>query len=140
MDNQSFVYGQLSACLALVRPVGMTEGETMDWLAVAADAVGYIPAHILESGCRRARAKCTHHAQIVPTIIEETRADMDWHNRPKVPASLRLVPPVEPAVHVEIEPLPDPNTLMPNLRRMGLSKGWLVEQDGKLQWAEDSAA
>lgn len=138
MDNQSFIYGQLSACLALVRPVGMTEGETMDWLAVAADAVGHIPPHILESGCRRARTKCTHHSQVVPAIIEETRADMDWLSRPKVPASLRLVPPA-PEQHAA-EPLPDPNTLMPTLRRMGLRKGWLVERDGQIEWSEDSAA
>jgi hypothetical protein len=127
----------LSACLSLVRPVGMTEAETIDWLKVAADTLSHIPAHILERGARAARAKCTHHAQIVPTIVAETRDALDLYNRPRRPAPLRLVAPARP---IQTETPPDPETLMPSLRRMGLERGWLVERDGRLEWSEGDAA
>lgn len=137
MDNQEFIYAQLSACLALVRPVGMTEGETMDWLAIAAETVAHIPPQIIETGARAARGKCTHHSQIVPTIITETRDALAFHNRPKVAPLLRLVPPEH---FTPDEPLPDPETLMESLKRIGLLKGWIVEGPGGLEWAKDTAA
>lgn len=131
----------LGACLALVRPVGMAENETIDWLEVASDTLSHIPIAILEKGARAARGKCTHHSQIVPTIITETQEALAWHNRPGTWSTLRLVlpAPTTEAEPVPDLPLPDPNTLMPNLRRMGLSKGWIVERDGMLAWAEDAA-
>lgn len=127
----------LSACLSLVRPVGMTEEETLEWLSVAADTLAHIPVHIVEKGARAARTKCTHHAQIVPAIVEATKDDLAWHNRPKTAPLLRLVAPEHPAI---TEPLPDPETLPPPLRRIGLSKGWIVERNGRLEWAEGNAA
>lgn len=127
----------LSACLALVRPVGMTEGETLEWLAVAADTLKHIPAVLIEKGAREARKKCTHHAQIVPAIVEATKEDLLWFNRPKLPPRLRLVAPERPALPDE---LPDPETLMPSLRRIGLERGWLIERAGRIVWSEDSAA
>lgn len=138
MDSQEVIYAQLSASLALVRPVGMTEGETMDWLAVAADVLSHIPPHIMERGARSARQRCTHHSQIVPAIIADTREALEWHNRPKMAPALRLVPPEHFA---PVEPLPEPETLMPSLQRIGLLNGWLVETpDGRILWAEDTAA
>ncbi|MED5545770.1 MAG: hypothetical protein VX309_01080 [Pseudomonadota bacterium] len=130
----------LSACLALVRPVGMTEDETIDWLEVAADTISDIPSDIAERGARIARTKCTHHAQIVPTIISETKDAVEWRRRP-TPA-LRLVAPkaVEDEPR-EPEPLPDPETLMPVLREMGLQRGWIIElEDGRLAWADGDGA
>lgn len=125
----------LSACLALVRPVGMTEDETSDWLEVAADTLEDIPAHIVEDGARAARKRCDHHSKIVPTIIAETRDAVAWHNRPKTAPLLRLVSPPKLG---EGQPLPDPETLMANLKTLGLSAGFLVEgQDGRLEWAVD---
>lgn len=138
MDNE-FVYAQLSACLALVRPVGMTENETMDWLAVAADCLSDLPDDILETGCRIARRKCTHHSQIVPTVIGETEELMRWRKM-SANTPLRLVPAISaPAIEQPAEPLPDPDTLMPSLRRMGLARGWITNSGGKLVWSEDAA-
>jgi hypothetical protein len=129
----------LSACLALVRPVGMTEDETSDWLEVAADTLEDIPAHIVQDGARAARKRCDHHSKIVPTIIEVTRDAVAWHNRPKTAPVLRLVTPKLG----EGQPLPDPETLMANLKSFGLSAGFLVQgPDGRLEWAtgQESAA
>lgn len=131
-DDHQVSIGILSACLALVRPVGMTEAETVDWLQVAAETLAHIPLHILERGAWSARAKCTHHSQIVPTIVTETQQALDLHNRPRSPALLRLVKPEGPS---PTEPLPDPATLMPALRRIGLDNGWIIERAGRLEWA-----
>jgi hypothetical protein len=127
----------LSASLALVRPVGMTEKETADWLNVALDAVSHIPLHIFEVGARAARHTCTHHSQIVPAIVAETREAVAWHSRPKSTPVLRLVSPDTFAAQA---PLPDPDTLMPGLKRIGLQKGWIVEGPDGLEWSKGSAA
>ena len=62
---------RLSTCLALVKPVGMSEGDTSAWLTVAAGEVAHLPVDILAGGCSVARKTCTHHAQIIPTILKE---------------------------------------------------------------------
>lgn len=139
-DDREILLAQLSACLALVRPVGMTEGETMDWLAVAADALSELPIDIAEVGCRKARLKCTHHSQIVPTVISETQDMLEWRRMSQArPVRLVSVRPEPTPIEHKPEPLPDPESLMPSLRRMGLQKGWLTERDGRVQWSEDAA-
>lgn len=139
-NTEVAMIGMLSASLALVRPVGMTAGETQDWINVALDAVCHLPFEIFERGIRSARQTCTHHSQIVPTVIADTREALAWYNRPKAPPALRIVGPAEPVEPRPKEPLPDPNTLMPTLRRMGLQRGWIIERDGRLEWSEESAA
>jgi hypothetical protein len=62
---------ELTACLALTAPVGMTEENRRDWLAVAWETLKHIPADILTIGTQAARQKCDHPAKIVPTIIAE---------------------------------------------------------------------
>lgn len=136
VDDHQIRIAELSACLSLVRPVGMTEAETKDWLSIAAETLAHIPVHILERGAWAARAKCTHHSQIVPTIVAETQTALDLHNRPRSPALLRLVTREAP----KAEQLPAPDTLMPALRRIGLDNGWIVERAGRLEWADNDAA
>ena len=139
-DEPEIVMGaMLGASLALVRPVGMSPKETSEWIDVAIDTLSHLPLPVFEAGVRAARTKCTHHSQIVPTIVAETRDALAWHNRLRTEPVLRLVGP-EQAAPREAEPLPDPATLMPALRRMGLERGWIVDRDGKLEWAEGNAA
>ena len=66
---------ELTACLALVVPVGMTEDGRREWLSVAWKTLDYLPADILHKGCEKARATCDHPSKIVPTIVAETD---DW--------------------------------------------------------------
>ncbi|MFC0204714.1 hypothetical protein [Novosphingobium soli] len=128
----------LSASLALVKPAGMTEKEAQDWLDAAYDALSHLPLYIFRDGVRSARLTCDHPAKVVPAVIAATRELMVWHNRPKTPPVLRLVSPVVPP---RDEPLPDPETLMPALKRIGLQQGWIVEtSDGRLRWAQETAA
>jgi hypothetical protein len=84
---------ELTACLALVAPAGMSEENRRDWLTVAWDTLRHIPPDILASGARKAREKCDHPAKIVPTIIAETadamrrRRDNDnWDRSVALPA------------------------------------------------------
>jgi len=135
-NSEVAMVAMLSASLALVRPVGMTEQETDDWLSVAVDAVQHIPLHIFERGVRSARQTCTHHSQIVPAIITATREAVAWFSEPQRPA-LRLVSPEKPACK---QPLPDPASLNAGLQRIGLLKGWIVQGPDGLEWSKDSAA
>lgn len=69
---------QLSACLALVRPVSMTEDAAAEWLAVAAsELAGYLLLSV-EAGLSDARQRCTHHGQIVPHVIKYMEASNTW--------------------------------------------------------------
>lgn len=69
---------ELTACLALVAPVGMTEEAKREWLSVAWATLKHLPADVLASGCRKARASCDHPAKIVPAILEATEQTMRW--------------------------------------------------------------
>lgn len=60
---------ELQRCLALVRPVGMTDGAARDWLAAAAAELRSIPPAVLERACAEARKTVTHHGQIIPAIV-----------------------------------------------------------------------
>ena len=68
---------ELTACLALVAPVGMTEEARREWLAVAWTTVGHLPATLLKIGAQAAREKADHPSKIVPIILAETREMMD---------------------------------------------------------------
>lgn len=69
---------QLTACLALVAPSGMSDGERRDWLLSAWDALRDIPADLLERGCRAARLSADHPAKIVPAIMAEVEDNLKW--------------------------------------------------------------
>jgi hypothetical protein len=66
---------ELTACLALVAPVGMVEESRREWLSVAWQTLKHLPPDILANGCAAARLKCDHPSKIVPTIVAETE---DW--------------------------------------------------------------
>lgn len=64
---------ELTACLTLVAPVGMTEEAKRDWLAVAWGTLKHLPVDLLRDGCRKAREACDHPSKIVPAIVEATQ-------------------------------------------------------------------
>ena len=61
----------VTSCLTLVKPVGMSGEDAHAWLTVATGEVAHLPRDILEAACAAARRTCTHHGQIVPTILKE---------------------------------------------------------------------
>lgn len=60
---------ELTACLALVVPVGMTEEARREWLAVAWQTLKHLPGDLLAAGCLEARKTADHPSKIVPAII-----------------------------------------------------------------------
>lgn len=108
----------------------MSEAEAEDWLGVAVGTVLDYPAGILDRAALEARRTCTHHSQIVPSIIREADALMARD------ASLR-----EASVNVAALPvakrLPAPKVTQADvdamdakLVKIGLSCGALI-QDGE---------
>lgn len=61
---------ELLRCLALVRPVGMSDDMASDWLTAALFEVRAMDERQFRAGCQHARATCTHHAQIIPAIMQ----------------------------------------------------------------------
>lgn len=90
---------QLSACLALVRPVSMSEDAAAEWLAVAASELAGYGRLSVEAGLSDARQRCTHHGQIVPHVIKYMEASNTWRlgkpleRRLPKPADSRALPP-----------------------------------------------
>lgn len=71
----------LTTCLSLVKPVGMSAADAHAWLMTASDEIAYIPSDILADACAVARRTCTHHGQIVPTIIREAEEHLSARRR-----------------------------------------------------------
>ena len=69
---------QLSACLALVRPVSMTEDAAAEWLAVAANELAGYRRLSVEVALSDARHRCTHHGQIIPHVIKYMEEANPW--------------------------------------------------------------
>jgi N-acetyl-beta-hexosaminidase len=69
---------ELTSCLALVAPVGMTEEAKRDWLRVAWETVGHLPSDVLEAACLEARKSCDHPSKIVPAILSASEQRMRW--------------------------------------------------------------
>jgi hypothetical protein len=120
----------------------MSEAEAEDWLGVAVGTVLDYPAGILDRASLEARRSCTHHSQIVPTIVREADVLMARN------ASLR-----EASVPSNLHVLPAPRRLPPpkltqadvdamdaKLIEIGISCGALVrDADGNVGPAPEAA-
>lgn len=133
----------LSSCLALVRPVGMGEAETAEWLGVAAGDVCHYPPSILDRACLEARRTCTHHSQIVPTIVKEADALTAREaslREASVPSNLHVLPqparlPAPKLTQADVDRMPA------KLREIGLKCGALVQDaDGTITPTPEQAA
>lgn len=56
----------------------MTEEARAEWLAVAWNTLGHLPADLLARGARKARETSDHPSKIVPAILRETQDMLDW--------------------------------------------------------------
>jgi hypothetical protein len=74
--------GELTACLTLVAPSGMSAEDRNAWLQVARETLRGIPGDLLQRGCKKARETCRFASEIVPTILEETKDD--WERRKRI--------------------------------------------------------
>jgi hypothetical protein len=78
LDARTVFRNELTACLALVAPVGMTEESRREWLAVAWDTLKDIDPGDLAKCARQARQTCDHPAKIVPAIIKARSELRPW--------------------------------------------------------------
>lgn len=69
---------QLSACLALVRPVSMSEDAAAEWLAVAAGELAGYSRMSVEAALSDARQRCTYHGQIIPHAVKYMEDANPW--------------------------------------------------------------
>jgi len=77
-DARTVFRNELTACLALTAPVGMTEESRREWLAVAWDALKHIAPDDLAACAKKARQTCDHPAKIVPAIIKARDELRPW--------------------------------------------------------------
>lgn len=130
-DSETF-RNELTACLALVVPVGMTEESRREWLAVAWATLSHLPADVLAYGCKKARQTCEHPSKIVPTIIAETDEMMRWRRdsvRPAHNAPL-LEPPKRHVLDRRGEPMNEADTAELNQILENLKAGVRYRPDG----------
>jgi hypothetical protein len=66
---------ELTSCLALCAPSGMTQDDRNEWLRVAWGTLSHLPADMLNHACSVARREADHPSKIVPIITRETG---DW--------------------------------------------------------------
>lgn len=74
----------------------MSDNEALDWLGVAEGEVLHYPIGVLDYAASEARRTCTHHAQIIPTIIAAAEERMAHHRRMadlSTPIDLPRLPP-----------------------------------------------
>lgn len=122
---------ELTACLALVAPAGMTEENRRDWLAVAWGTLKHMPPDLLRQGCAKARKSCDHPAKIVPTIIADTEEQLRRRREYGPPSSYAALP--SPQMAPRVLSREELDTMPSDLREMGLKAGFLAyREDGKL--------
>jgi hypothetical protein len=109
---------ELTACLTLTAPVGMTEEARRDWLAVAWNTLKHLPPDVLTAGCQAARLSCDHPSKIVPAIIAATKQQMEWRRNSSVPTD---------APRLAAPEICSPEAAKEILSEFGLKRDWSGE-------------
>ncbi len=117
---------QLTACLTLVAPTGMSPEDRTEWLLAAWGTLKDIPPDLLEAGCEVARETCDHPSKIVPAIMK--LADTSWRKRKGDRARVLAVL----ALPSEVEEVADEDRCTPEqaaeiLRQVGIAPAETVE-------------
>lgn len=126
----------VGACLALVRPVGMTDAEAGEFLTVAAAEVAEYPADILAAAARHVRRTVTRPGEIVPALVAHCNSAAlirSFRERRRAePPTPAPRPPAPPLTQRDVDRLP------PYLKRIGLACGALVtDPRGKVRPAPE---
>ena len=72
---------ELTSCLTLTAPSGMTTEDRNEWLRVAWGTLRDIPPDMLALGCKKAREIADHPSKIVPTIMREVGPWLETRRR-----------------------------------------------------------
>lgn len=76
---------ELTGCLILVAPSGMSDDDRTEWLIAARATLQDIPADLLARGASVARKYCDHPSKIVATIIREAEGPWAARRRAHLP-------------------------------------------------------
>lgn len=79
-SNEDF-RNELTACLVLTVPTGMTQDERNTWLRAAWATLSHLPVDLLRKGCAAARRGADHPSKIVSIILKETEAELAGRKR-----------------------------------------------------------
>lgn len=101
---------QLTSCLILCAPTGMTKDDRQEWLRTAWATLSDLPSDLLREGCAEARKHADHPAKIVP-IIMRTVGD-----------AMRMRRQMETSDHVPRERHIEPQYVTPEAARAILEK------------------
>lgn len=123
----------LGTALALVVPTGFSEQDRKLWLAVALETVKDLPTDLLQRGIIHARRVADHPSKVVPSLMAEVAGE--WERRKRDSARIdRLLAlaaepdePVQPE-HVEPMTLAEISTMPAMMVKIGLSQGWLTQE------------
>lgn len=144
-DSVAVAKVHLAACLALVRPVTMTDEAAVEWITVASRELAGFPPSVIEQACSSAKRHCSHHAKILPFVTEECeRIEADfWRMR----EAAKTIPfqhrePEHPKLSfsqiLDNERwLNTPGEQQARLRKLGLKIGALIEDEGQVRYAHD---
>jgi hypothetical protein len=145
MDSEAVARVHLSACLALVRPVTMTDAAAVEWITVAArELKGFAPS-VIEQACSGAKRHCGHHAKILPFVSEECeRIDAEFarmRDAAHVIPLLRREPESHKLTYAEIldneKWLNTIGETQAQMRKMGLKCGALIEDAGAVRYVSE---
>lgn len=138
------IIAELTICLALVRPVGMSSDEAEMWLRAAAQSVNHYPFDILREAAANARRTCDHHSKIVPAIVAAAEPDLVQRRRlasynPPRPRLVEIAAPepepAKPITQADCDRMPE------YLVSLGLTAGFLIRNaDGTVSPAPEGAA
>lgn len=67
--SQEEAIAELTRCLRLTAPVGMSDKDRLEWCLIAYDEIKDIPTCEFSERCRHARRVADHPAKIVPAIF-----------------------------------------------------------------------
>ena len=138
--SRAEVCAHLAGCLAIVRPVSMTDEMAEEWISVGAnDLKGRFPNDILEEACRLAREEADHHSKMLKAIIANARQLLERQRHRSRGEIVALPAPrkAPPLTESDLEFLNGDGQLARSMRRIGIAAGSLIEnEDGSVSLAQ----
>lgn len=124
------IVAELAACLTLVGAGSMTQDDRTEWIKVAKQTLGDIPASAFIAACRKARRNCKFANELMSVILEE--ADIQTRRLRATVESLRRRLAHPPVALIEAPPTESPAvtltellTMQPSIVKMGRTQGWI---------------
>lgn len=101
---------ELSRCLTLCAPSGMTQDDRTEWITVAVQDVEEIALGALQRSCKAARLSCRHPSELIPAILsnaatieEDLLREHRWAVQALHNLNAPILPPLKPVIIDEAE-------------------------------------